>query len=426
MKLITPVFSPFVAAALASQQHIYLRDVCSSSHPSHFQRPGLEECDYSSQHLLTSSFAANASSYPWTSRNNCAESFCVFSSKDFAGGRGISILTTPDRISSLQQLPAFVDAGVLSGINEQPLPPFEERELPGRGRGLIANKTLHRGDRIFAHTPILLLDGDSFGDLEKKEWLHLEHAAVNNLPLKSQEMFEELYGQPVTDPVSDRIDTNAFVLELDEATYYAVFPEIAVSISFYVSNIETRISDNRQRLNHDCRPNAAYFFDRQTLTHYVHAITDITPGTEITITYIDPHMRRHQRLKKLSSLWGFTCSCSLCTLHPELARASDERLAQITTINERLEDWETAPPQMAQTLISLYEQERLYAPSSSAYWYAAATSCAEGLYWDTIRYARLAIEFGMLDYGFGDEEFQLMRRLAEEPEKESCWLTRLK
>lgn len=252
-----------------------------------------------------------------------------------------------------------------------------------------------------------MLDGESFGDLEQEEWLELERAAVNNLPTKTRTMFSTLYGRPVTDPVSDRIDTNAFVLELNEVTYYAVFPETA-------------------RLNHDCRPNAAYFFDKQTLTHYVHAITDIAPGTEITITYIDPHMPRQKRLKRLSSLWGFNCSCSLCSLHSELAHASDERLDQITTINDRLEDWATAPLQMAQTLISLYEQERLHAPLSSAYWYAALTSCTQGLYWETIRYAQLAIEMGLLDYGFGDESFHRMRQLAKEPAEDDCWMERLK
>lgn len=158
----------------------------------------------------------------------------------------------------------------------------------------------------------------------------------------------------------------------------------------------------------------------------MHAITDITPGTEITITYIDPHMPRQKRLKKLSSLWGFNCSCSLCSLHPELSRASDERLGQIERINDRLEDWETAPLEMAQTLISLYEQERLHALRSSAYWYAALISCMQGLYWETIRYARVAIEFGLLDYGFRDESFQRMTQLAEEPARDACWLARSK
>ena len=137
-------------------------------------------------------------------------------------------------------------------------------------------------------------------------------------------------------------------------------------------------------------------------------------------------MVRRQRLRALSTSWGFTCSCSLCSLHPELAHASDERLVQISALRKRLEDWETASPQIAQTLISLYEQERLYARSGIAYWYAALTSCAEGLRWDTIRYAQLGVEFGLLDGEFRGEKVQVLKKLAVRPEDHSCWLKRYK
>lgn len=93
-------------------------------------------------------------------------------------------------------------------------------------------------------------------------------------------------------------------------------------------------------------------------------------------------------------------------------------------LRERLEDWETASPQMAKTLISLYKQERLYARSSSAHVLAALTSCADGLRWDTIKYAELGIELGMIDNGFDDDDVQVLRYLAEHPEKHSCWLKR--
>lgn len=224
---------PYAAVSLAFQQRIISDDVCSSalSQVPHSQQDQLEGCRYFGQdHLNTVSLTYSSS--PWTSQDNChnsTETFCVFSSKTFAGGRGISILTTIDRVENLQQLPAFVDENALSGVNEQPSPPFEEKELPGRGRGLIANKMLHRGDKIFAHTPILMLDSEIFGELETDQWLELEHAGVNNLPPKTKKMFSALYGSPVTDPVSDRIDTNAFVLDLHGVTYYAVFPETAVS-----------------------------------------------------------------------------------------------------------------------------------------------------------------------------------------------------
>ena len=165
--------------------------------------------------------------------SNGTDPFCAFTSHSFAAGRGISIVTTAERAEHFADLAAFATPGALLGINAQPSPPFEERELPGRGRGLIANTTILRGDRIFAHTPLVLLDGDLFEDLETPGWLELEKAAVRNLPALSRNKFYELFGQPVTHPVADKIDTNAFELELDDEDdlFYGVFPEIAVSCS---------------------------------------------------------------------------------------------------------------------------------------------------------------------------------------------------
>ena len=98
----------------------------------------------------------------------------------------------------------------------------------------------------------------------------------------------------------------------------------------------------------------------------------------------------------------------------------------MSDLMDRLEDWETASPQMAQTLVSLFEQERLDTWSSIAYYYAALTSCAEGLLWDTIRYAQLGIEIEMISNGFRDKKLQVLKRLAVAPEDHSCWLKRHK
>lgn len=357
-------------------------------------------------------------------KNNSQE-YYVYASRDFARGRGISIMTKPDRMKHFHNLSPPVP-----GVNDMSSAPFEEYEIPGKGRGLIANKMLHKGDRIFAHTPILLLDADVFEESEDL-WVTLEQEAVEKLPLESQKKFWALYGQPVQNPVSGRIDPNAFELEFNDAVYYGVFPEIAVSLAPTITTLghsHDHILTVSQRLNHDCRPNAAYFFDENTLTHYVHAITDITPGTEISITYIDPHMRRRKRVKKLLSNWGFNCSCSACTLSSQLSRASDQRLAQITELSERFDEdgWETASSQMAEALVGLYAQERLHASGSEGYRYAALTHCAEGKYWETVKYAHLAAEMGTLDDGFDDVDALAMKQLAKEPEKAECWMQRLK
>lgn len=41
------------------------------------------------------------------------------------------------------------------------------------------------------------------------------------------------------------------------------------------------------RMNHDCRPNADYWFDKDTLVQHVFATRTIVPGEEISVTYIE-------------------------------------------------------------------------------------------------------------------------------------------
>ena len=375
---------------------------------------------------------SKAQSSPWTTVGGCipvefedeTDVFCVYSSRAFADGRGISILTTAERAEYLARLPAFTEAGVHSGINSDPSPPFEEMELPGRGRGLIANKTLYPGDRIFAYTPVLLLDEEAFQSMSEEESKSLQRMAVDALPPRAREMFWELLNWPGDDPVGDRINTNAFGVELgDDFEGYAVFPEIAVSVTpshgiEFNRGSEQPASNRTQRLNHDCRPNAAYYMDPVTLVQYVYVVETITPGAEITITYTDALLPRRKRRLTLSTFWGFNCSCSLCSMHPSLTDASDARLEQLS----ELETADRLSSDAAQALISLYKQERLHGHIVDAYQVAAEAACAEGNRWRTIQHAHSAMQVGLLHYGSNDEHVLQMKRLTKHPEKESCWL----
>jgi hypothetical protein len=177
-------------------------------------------------------------------------------------------------------------------------------------------------------------------------------------------------------------------------------------------------------MNHDCRPNAAYFWDEELLTHYVHAVRDIHPGEEITITYIDNEKDRETRMRRLEKNWGFKCSCAACTAHAHLAAESDNRLYQITGVAKTLDDWtstSSATPEVAELLISLYQQERLDASLATAYKYAAETYSSFGKKWEAVKYARLSVELGMLDKGFRHGDVTEMRKMSEEPEMTWSW-----
>ncbi|KAF2654843.1 SET domain-containing protein [Lophiostoma macrostomum CBS 122681] len=357
----------------------------------------------------------DASDLPWTywpecySNENTTEPICVFSQQDFASGRGIFIVTSTSNAYKILSKPAFTNPSVLSRVNNHANPPFEQHEFPnGKGRGLIANKTLHRGDQIFASTPLLISHPDAYL-LSEKERLALAHRGVATLPPASQSLFWGLLDHFKGDPVDDRINTNAFDISIADEQQHVVLPEIAM-------------------LNHDCRPNAAYFWDEATLSHYVHATQTIYPGQEITITYINNERARAARVDNLEYNWGFKCSCSSCSAHPALVAESDARIAQMGELAEALDDWSSessATPEMAEALISLFEQERLFAGLGTPYKHAAEVYASFGDRWNAVRYARLSAEVNLLDKGFSDVDVLEMRRMARDPELSWSWKKRV-
>ncbi|KAF1953673.1 SET domain-containing protein [Byssothecium circinans] len=378
---------------------------------------GTEPVSYSGNGSLTledaRASAEKVSNFPWTfwpecySNEKTTEPVCVFSSQKFAGDRGVFIVSTSTLAYKMLNKPAFSDPEALNRVNHHENPPFVEHEFPGKGRGLVANKTLNRGDQIFASTPLVITNPVSY-ELIEKERLRLAHRGVDTLPDESKAKFWKLLDHFKGDPVDDRINTNAFDIEIDGISQYAVLPEIAM-------------------LNHDCRPNAAYFWDEDTLSHYVHATQTIYPGEEITITYIDNERKRSKRMENLKRNWGFDCSCSSCAAHSAMTGESDDRIGQIADLLRELDDWtpsSKATPEMVETLISLYEQERLYASMGLAYKHAAEVYSSFGEKYPAIKYARLAAELSLLDKGFKNHDVREMRNMAKDPELTWSWKKR--
>ena len=386
--------------------------------PSNFDAPSTDPTTFKSNSTLTldesRASAETVADFPWTfwpecySNENTTEPVCVFTDQNFAGGRGIFIVSTSTLAYQILQKPAFKDPNALSRINNHDNPPFTTHEFPGKGRGLIANKTLNRGDQIFASTPLLITNPASY-HLTETERLRLAHRGVDSLPETSKTLFWALLDHFKGDPVDDRINTNAFEIVVDNVDQYAVLPEIAM-------------------LNHDCRPNAAYFWDEETLSHYVHATQTIHPGEEITITYINNEKSREKRVANLKRNWGFECSCSACSAHPTFVAESDSRVAQISELATLLDDWtseSTATPEMAELLVELYTQERLDGSLGLAYKYAAEAYSSFGDKWNAVRYARMSTEHSYLDKGFRDTDVAQMRNMARNPETTWSWKKRV-
>ncbi|PSS07150.1 hypothetical protein M430DRAFT_110591 [Amorphotheca resinae ATCC 22711] len=352
------------------------------------------------------------SSSPWTEMPKCIPkenstlTYCVYTSDVFANGRGISFFTTPSVAERVAALPAFTRKDLYDKVNIFDDPPWEIKVIPGRGRGLFATRTLYRGDRIVAATPVGVYLSDALVPDFKLGYIYL-HTAFIHLPKPTQQLFLSAMAGSEGDPIMERVNTNAFSGDFEGEPHFLMYPETA-------------------RMNHDCRPNAMYYYDPKTLIHSTIAARTIEPGEEITIPYDNILRQRSERQKSLSNYWGFQCTCSLCSSSATETARSDTRIAEIIELQTELANWSpwsTGTPTKAEMLISLYEEEHLHAAKATGHTFAALAYNAVGDKMMAEWHAELALEAGMVNSGPNDDE-RAMKQLLNDPEGHWSWMAR--
>lgn len=346
-----------------------------------------------------------------------AGSNCVYTSTWFAGGRGLSLVTSPLEEILLLQAEVFKRAatnpdvvGDQHGDLNLAETRFKQRKIPGKGIGLVATQSIQRGDVIYAKTPLTIHSETAMKALRKPHRYLLMQISVERLPKASRELFFEMKGHFGGNKYSDRVNTNSFAGRLGQAfdVYWNVYPEGA-------------------RLNHDCRPNTAYNINPDTLVHSMNVLRPIHPGEEITDSYILPYHTWIERRERTHKQWGFNCSCNLCTAPDHVIERSDDRLLMITQLERQLGnlsfalDSRTAGPGTVEALISLYKQERLDGAIAEAYSFAALEYAYIADKHMTQKYAALAVEALQLWRGEWHAATKGFMELLVYPERHSAW-----
>jgi SET domain len=339
----------------------------------------------------------------------------VFTDTQFANGRGVSIITTLEQADLFSQSPAFTNI-VTASQQTTPSRAFEVKEIPSHGMGAIANQTIFRGDRLMDYGPVLFIHDAVWEHFVEEDYLPLLHTAIERLPLETRDVFLNLAGQGKGDQIDDILDTNSFNVNLfgdngfGPTSYSILIPEVA-------------------RLNHDCRPNAAYHFNANTLTQTVLALRSIPPGEELSISYVPQLQPRTERQALLHKSWGFHCDCSLCSAPTSLAVASDSRIQRANVLKAELLDYTSlskASPGMAELLISLYEQERLWGPTYEAYQLATTELNGVGDVSRAEKYGRLALEAALVYRGPDHVDVKALEVFLENPKEHWSWLLRIR
>ncbi|POS76267.1 hypothetical protein DHEL01_v205342 [Diaporthe helianthi] len=384
----------------------------------------------------------------WTGPHACAEDYCVYAHPRFATGRGIALITTPESAQALANLPVFselADATAAmpfiesANINARS-PATEVRHIPGKGRGLAASHPMHRGTQVMAYTPALVLHRNLVDDLGHADQLRLLRDAVGRLPAATtRAAFWKQLGQTHAegdDDILDIVMNNSFNLPLLRGKGLGPFIGNFPEVSMY---------------NHDCRPNVAFHLDygiihRTTVT----AAAGITPGEELTISYVDGFRVRAVRQERTMRNWGFRCACAQCSLPGALANASDNRLWRLYEVETSLmltageagsvksvkkqggggggkagrdkAEYETRTLDKVALLLSIYEQEGLLdSHGSSAYRLAALSYNSFRRPEGAVKYALLALEQLVVEEGANSVVVREMVALLDDPEAHWSW-----
>lgn len=395
---------------------------CPVPNPLHTLR--LDTCVASNVVPTDNSGALNKAGSPlrnWKSGGFCrgvrADKYCVFSNPSFNQGEGVSIITTGKSISTIATRPAFkAENEKAVETDSKPVPPYHEVEIVGKDIGLVATRAIQAGELIMARTPAIMVNEKAIQALGRKAVSELLIRAVEELPSQHRESLLNLSTHSTPSDYGDKLyrilQTNSFRTGYHDGNnpFYSLFTEVS-------------------RLNHDCRPTCAYYFDHTDFRHKVLAVRDIAAGEELTIAYYDPLQPRSVRQEKLQHEWGFQCSCARCSADASSIAESDERVKKIHALWKEMDDHSAASkasPEMAELLVSLYEEEGILGRINEAYYRAAIEYIGVGDIVNATKYANLCVDHGSRFIGPERPFIKNMQDLIANPTGHPKWKFRLR
>ncbi|KAK0624985.1 RmlC-like cupin domain-containing protein [Bombardia bombarda] len=261
---------------------------------------------------------------PWTHKPHCIPAadipWCIFTNAAVPNKHGISIITTPEiAADSLDLLSHSFSLPFHAPEKLYKTRPYEVRDVPGKGRGAVATQRIEKDRVILIDHATILATIEYPADVMREEVRDLMDRGVMQLsePWKVTSLARKDREEDDVSEMEDVLVTNSFVVKVGPENYMALFPDLA-------------------RVNHACNPNAFIHFSEKTLGMTVWSSRDIEPGEEITITYSDAGLLHAERQERLQSVWGFKCTCSLCTAPPEVRNASDTRRLEIRNLQEEV------------------------------------------------------------------------------------------
>ncbi|KAK0742068.1 hypothetical protein B0T21DRAFT_283377 [Apiosordaria backusii] len=349
----------------------------------------------------------------WVSTGKCVEQYCVFYNFGFASGRGIVAITTAQNIERLKALERKWTATAASeDMSTMTSPAYTIAPIEGKGLGLIANKPITSGEVIMSLPPAMLVHRTFFDQFPPSTLNPLLSAAVHFLPTPLQTAFLDQMPHFSGDKINSIIQTNSFQMDLGTKSpegghHYGNWPEIS-------------------RFDHDCRPNVAFYINPKTLQHVTTVVRDVKPGEELTISYLDQLDTTENRKLRAFHAWGFDCSCAVCSGTAKHIKKSDKNLEEIKKIEGKLSGFtDRVDKKLLERLVKLYKEERLESKIAGGLTLVALNYNMLGDAKNAVKYAKMAEEAVLREFGGENGDVVAMRELAGDPKGHFTWRGRV-
>ncbi|GLC45339.1 hypothetical protein PLESTF_001753100 [Pleodorina starrii] len=239
------------------------------------------------------------------------------------------------------------------------LGPFSLQSIPGKGRGLVAQRELRPGELVMAVQPIAVLHGPQDSMPSPDSLLDWLEATWQSMPPHHRAALRQMFvGRPTASTASDSqrptdqptassppassaavggssggdstsgldfravVSYNAYGDEYEDLPAADLRggppPQSHVGLWPYFSNI-----------NHACAPNCVHYVVGSTMV--VRAVQVVHEGSELLISYLgrDDLAPRQVRQAVLQSRYGFRCGCARCRTEEDLPEELQSLLQQL-------------------------------------------------------------------------------------------------
>lgn len=186
---------------------------------------------------------ATGSWAPWSHRPYCVEPadspvssprLCVFTSAEFRGQNGLSMLVTPELAASIADR---IDDSLVPPVQRDhpasPLSPgpdlaYTVEDLPDRGKGIVASRRIHRWETILVDFPAVVVQRDYHSALSPEQSQAMLERMVDQLPARQREEVLSLSRDENLDMIEGILRSNVFSVDLTQVPF-ALYPRGSVS-----------------------------------------------------------------------------------------------------------------------------------------------------------------------------------------------------